>query len=333
MTRSPLRYRWRTAVFGVLSGLLLSACVATAPSVPATQAEVSQPAPSLRSLFRDTYDEAIVRHRAGEVLAHPVIIQDLLGMTLIRANGERIRYEMDKSVYFTLADNTHPPYGIYSIIALQGYGPLDSGQLRWLAEYRAAVQQSLAQIEQYPVDEETRQRLLVILSASRDFIDQITAAGSVSAQEFEAFVLPLRPLFDANFELAALEQLRQFRERMERFQSEYPGDDWAELRVVVMGFHQPRELWTLKQFFQWLLNEPDFERRVVYAEFQQPFFGEHRARAEELALELLTKVDFDLAAAAVFLGDETRMGRDILGPYARDILQSWGVSEFPQASQ
>ena len=67
---------------------------------------------------------------------------------------------------------------------------------------------------------------------------------------------------------------------------------------------------------------------MVYAEFQQPFFGEHRAEGEARALELLTKVDFDQAAAEVFLGDSKALGSDILGPYARDILETWGPSTF-----
>ena len=191
------------------------------------------------------------------------------------------------------------------------------------------MQRSLGNLEQYPIDDDVRLRLETILRDSSDFIDVITAAGTVSPEQFEQFVVPLRPLFDANFQLAAEEQLRQFRTQMEQFRHQYPDEQWGELRVVVMGFHQPRELWTLKQFFQWLVNEPGYERRVVYAEFQHPFFGEARPQAERLALELLTKVDFDLAAAAVFLGDETLLGRDILGPYAREILNSWGRSSFP----
>mgnify|MGYP001216546088 CR=1 FL=1 len=106
------------------------------------------------------------------------------------------------------------------------------------------------------------------------------------------------------------------------------GEATQKLRVVVMGFHQPRQLWTPKQFFQWLLREPDYEHRVVYAEFQHPFFGAGRAEAEDKALELLTKVDFDQSAAEVFLGDRTGLGSDVLGGYAKDIIKSWGPSTF-----
>ena len=282
----------------------------------------------LRVLFRRSYDEAIDRHQESSILSGPLIIQDLLNMTLIRPGGERIRYEMDKTVYMTLAHNTHPPYGIYSIIALEGFGPLTAYQLQRLAEYQQGVVHSLARIAEFRVDADARERLRIILEASRDYIDELTTQGAATRQSFEAFVAPLRPLFHANFHLAALEQLRQFRAQMDVFRKQMPEENWADLRVVVMGFHQPRNLWTLKQFFQWLLAEPDYEHRVVYAEFQVPFFGENRERAEELAIELATKVDFDLAAADVFLDDRTALGSDVLGPYAKDILETWGASDF-----
>ncbi|MFT5501870.1 MAG: hypothetical protein ACI88G_002010 [Woeseiaceae bacterium] len=298
------------------------------PAPTVTSASGDERPPDLRLLFRQSYDEAIDHHRESSILSGPLIIQDLLSMTLIRPSGERLRFEMDKTVYFTLADNTHPPYGIYSIIALENFGPLSAYQLKRLSEYRKGIELSLSRIATFKVDDKARERLRVILESSGDYIDALTARGIATRQDFDAFIAPLRPLFRANFHLAALEQLRQFRKQMEVYREQMPEENWADLRVVVMGFHQPRNLWALKQFFQWLLEEPDYEHRVVYAEFQVPFFGENRDRAEQLAIELATKVDFDLGAAQGFLNDQTALGSDILGPYAKDILKTWGASDF-----
>lgn len=314
--------------------VMLASCGLHEVQKPADSAPTGAPAsseerdPDLRVLFRQSYDEAIDHHKESSILSGPLIIQDLLGMTLIRPSGERIRFEMDKTVYFTLAHNTHPPYGIYSIIALEGFGPLSAYQLKRLSEYGKGIDHSLSRIATFKVDANARERLRVILESSRDYIDELTTRGIATRQTFETFVAPLRPLFHANFHLAALEQLRQFRAQMEVYKGQMPEENWADLHVVVMGFHQPRNLWTLKQFFQWLITEPDYEHRVVYAEFQVPFFGENRDRAEQLAIELATKVDFDLGAADVFLNDHTALGADILGPYATDILKTWGASDF-----
>ena len=312
-----------------LNTVLLLALLSGCAALPASDiAAPAAPSPSLRNEFRRAYDGAIEQHRAAVILASPVVIQDFLGMTLITSDGQRLRYEIDKTVYFALANNSHPPYGIYSIIAMQGYGELSAAQQAQLADYRAAILASLEGLSDIGLSAVVEQRLLTILERSRDFIDTISAAGTVSEAEFLAFVTPLRPLFSANFQLAALEQLRQFRAQMQRYKADFPDQDWQKLRVVVMGFHQPRQLWTPKQFFQWLLREPDYEHRVVYAEFQHPFFGTRRAEAEDKALELLTKVDFDQSAAEVFLGDRTGLGSDVLGGYAKDIIKSWGPSTF-----
>lgn len=321
---SPRASLVRFAAALLTGGAMLSACAVQPAS------DIAVPAsPSLRTEFRRAYNGAIAQHRAAVILASPVVIQDLLGMTLITSDGQRLRYEIDKTVYFALANNSHPPYGVYSIIAEQGFGELSAEQLAQLADYRTAILTSMKSLGDIGLGAVVEQRLLTILERSRDFIDTISAAKMVSEAEFLAFVTPLRPLFADNFRLAAMEQLRQFRAQMQRYKAEFPDQDWQNLRVVVMGFHQPRQLWTPKQFFQWLLREPDYEHRVVYAEFQHPFFGANRAAAEDKALELLTKVDFDQKAAEVFLGDRTGLGSDVLGSYARDIIKSWGPSAFP----
>ncbi|GAB4150853.1 MAG: hypothetical protein Tsb0016_22780 [Sphingomonadales bacterium] len=322
MNRAPAIVR------GLLLACALGGCAATAPpAAPPPQSEAA--APDLRMLFRRAYDDAIAVHRETEILDGPLILQDRLGMDLLLPDGRRERYDMDQGVYRALADNTHPPYGIYSIIAINGYGPLDGNQRQRLAEYRAGIVASMASLDTMGLPTDARARLHRILADSAAYIDRIDAAGTADEAGFLDFVQPLRPLFLENFELAADEQLRQFRNQMAVFQARYPRQDWQDLRVVVMGFHQPRRLWTLKQFFQWLIREPDYEHRVVYAEFQFPPFGPRRAAAEALAIELATKVDFDLDAGAVFLGDRTALGQDILGPFASDILKSWGPSTFP----
>ena len=69
---------------------------AAAPPSPATAA-VDALLP-LERQFRQSYDEAVEYHREHVVFNAPIITQDLLNMTLIRANGERVRFEMDKTV-------------------------------------------------------------------------------------------------------------------------------------------------------------------------------------------------------------------------------------------
>ncbi|MCG8469835.1 MAG: hypothetical protein MJB57_16785, partial [Gemmatimonadetes bacterium] len=172
-------------------------------------------------------------------------------------------------------------------------------------------------------------RIVEAIDATRDYVAGVIAAKSTSEADFEAFMLPLRPLIRENFAVGAREQLDQFRAQMDAWKTEFPTEDWAALRVVVLGFHQPRDEYALKLFFQWLLEEPAYEKRVVFAEFQHSIFGPDRAEAVRLALELLTKVDLDAGAAEIMFGDEAMLGRDVMGPAAGSIIRAWGQPTWP----
>src|SRR5215213_9646492 len=82
------------------------------------------PVPALNNLkeaFRSAYDEAITNHGTKLSANFPVITQDLLNMTLIRPNGTKLRYSMDKRIYFLMAHSSHPPLTIYSILSRDGF--------------------------------------------------------------------------------------------------------------------------------------------------------------------------------------------------------------------
>ena len=120
---------------------------------------------------------------------------------------------------------------------------------------------------------------------------------------------------------------------MNIWKTTYPKEDWSELRVAVIGFHQPRESYALKLFFQWLLEEPEVEKRVVYAEYQFSIFGKNKEQAENLAIELLSKVDFEKEASLFLLGDETLLQKDVMGPSTEEILKKWGRFQLVQSEK
>ncbi len=299
---------------------------AAAPLSPATAA-VDALLP-LERQFRQSYDEAVEYHREHVVFNAPIITQDLLNMTLIRANGERVRFEMDKTVYRIMARTSHPVMGVFSVLSMGEDDSLSPRQLERLGEYRDAIETAAAHVDRLPVDRGARERIERILAATADYVARTTETGNASDEDFARYIEPLRPLIAENLRRGALEQLDQFNAQMRRWKAAYPDEQWEELRVVVMGFHQPRNLYTLKQFFRWLLAEPEHESRVVFAEFQHSIFGEKRALSEALAIDLATKVDLDLIASAVVFDDETYLGSDVMGRAARQIIATWDESDF-----
>jgi hypothetical protein len=259
----------------------------------------------------------------------PIIVQRLLGMTLYRSNGERVQYQMDKHRYFLMAAASHPPLAIYSILSKQGFGPIRDSTREQLSEYRDAIGEARNLVPAVEDDGEVVDHILAIFRSSEHYIDAVQAAGTAPESGFAQYAAEIRPLVVENLRIGAREQLKQFRFRLETWREEYPGENWQDLRVVVRGFHQPRDLYALKLLFEWLLQEPDFEHRVVFAEFQYPIFGKQSEEVEELALTLLTKVDFEQSLGALVLGDPSAMGRDVMGPAAIEILQEWGQPDWP----
>ncbi len=320
----------------ILACLTASAFLAAPPGVSTAQ-ETAQPGPAsaatdafvdLDTHFRRAYDDAVEHHRENVVFDSPLILQDLLNMTLIRENGEHVRFEMDKSTYFLMARASHPVIGVISIISMMEGDRLSPGQITRLTEYERSIRNALGYVEQLPVDSRGQTRIATILSSTVDYIEEITGSGVATREGFKEFFEPIRPLIAENLRVGALEQLNQFGAQMELWKSEYPDEEWDNLRVVILGLHQPRVLYTMTQLFQWLLSVEEAKPRIVYAEYQHSFFGDDLAIAQDLAIELATKVDLDRMVSDAVFGDATYLESDVMGRATREIMATWNTSEF-----
>ena len=333
-----IRRRTLHVYMGVLILVCLTACafLAAPPNVSTAQV-IALPGPAseatdafvdLDTHFRRAYDAAVDHHRENVVFDSPVILQDLLNMTLIRENGEHVRFEMDKSTYFLMARASHPVIGVISIISLMEGDRFSPGQIARLTEYERSIQNALGYVDQLPVDSQAQTRIATILSSTVDYIEEITGSGVASKEGFKEYFEPVRPLIAENLRVGALEQLNQFGAQMELWKAEYPDERWDDLRVVILGLHQPRVLYTLTQFFQWLLAVEEAKPRIVYAEYQHSFFGDDLAIAQDLAIELATKVDLDRMVSDAVFGDGTYLESDVMGRATREIMATWNTSEF-----
>ena len=320
----------------VLFSLTACACLVAPPDISTAQT-AAQPDPAseatdvfaeLDTHFRRAYDAAVEHHRENVVFDAPVILQDLLNMTLIRANGERVRFEMDKSTYFLMARASHPVIGVISIISMMESDRLSTSQITRLTDYDRSIQIALEHVEHLPVDSQGQARIATILSSTSDYIGEIVDSGVATEEGFKSYFEPIRPLIAENLRVGALEQLNQFGAQMELWKSVYPDEKWNDLRVVILGLHQPRVLYTLTQFFQWLLSEEEAKPRIVYAEYQHSFFGDDLAIAQDLAIELTTKVDLDRMVSDAVFGDETYLETDVMGRATRRIMATWSESGF-----
>lgn len=288
----------------------------------------TDPLTQLGDEFRRIYASSTQHHFRSVVSNAPYITQDLLNMTLHLPDGRSFRYEMEKERYFLMARSTHPPLALYALLSSANFKNLDEDDRRQLTSYQSSIDAVVPYIENGPYVREDKIRAIRILVATSAFITQVVDEGGSTLDEYEAFVKPLRETIKENLYVGALEQLTQFREKMNVWRSTYPDEDWENLRVVVLGFHNPRVDYALKLFFEWLVEEPDYEERVVYAEYQFGFFGDRKVEGLDLAKELLTKVDFERVPSEIIFDDPSYLQRDVMGPAAIDILERWGPTDW-----
>lgn len=298
------------------------------------QTQISQPTVSaledLRKAFRSSYNDAIAFHEKNVLHRYPVITQDLLNMTLIRSNGETERYSMDRKRYFLMANTSHPVLAIYSILSKDGFSTVSKQTIVELENYLTKLSKAAEEVKSLSIEPEVKTRILFVLTSSAEYVQSVIRSGKTSLDEFERYARPLRHAIDENLYVGAEEQLIQFKEQVNKWRLQFPEEKWNQLRVVVLSFHQGREKYALTLFFKWLLHEPNYEKRVVYAEFQSSISGAERDNAEKLALVLLTKVDFDLEASTRIFGNPRTLQVDVMGPAAVKILKGWGKSGWPE---
>jgi hypothetical protein len=315
---------------------ILAGCATVEPRTPAHLGEslaVSMPLPEsigeLRTAFRTRYNEALAAHAQHLRSTSPIITQDLLNMTLLRPDGPPVRFSMNAGPYLLMANTSHPPLTVYAILSIEGFGALSAATRQQLADYEQSLQKALDQIKTMGLPTDVQARLGSIVSNTENFIADSLQTGVATREGFEAYARTSRELIRGNLRTGANEQLLQFRHQMNAWKTEFPQENWADLRVVVLGIHQARDEYASKLFFQWLLREPGYEDHVVYAEFTAPPSGEARAAAEAQALQLLTKVDFEHDAGRLIFGDATILQKDVMGPATIEILREWGAPNWP----
>jgi hypothetical protein len=298
-----------------------------APVPSPTLAATPDALQALDQEFQAAYKAAAQEHLTQLQQDGPLIVNDLLSMTLYRSGGETESFTMNKDTYLLMARSAHPALAIYSLLQVHGFGPLSADGRASLEKYEQLLASAQQEAPSLPVDKKTRTRVEALLAESHSYVEHTLKTGTANRGELQRFAVRVRPLIRENLKVGAQEQLDQFKEKLEEWRRKYPDEHWNELRVVVLGFHQARDLYATDLFFRWLLREPSTEKRVVFAEV---LVGKvHDEDTKTAARDLLGKVDLDRGAAKVVLGDETALGRDVMGPATQEILRSWPRSSWP----
>lgn len=290
-----------------------------------------RPLEKLKDEFRADYDAAIAANTEQLKSSGPLVVNDLLSMTLYLPGNRKERFRMGKATYMLMADTTHPPLALYSILAPVNFDSSSSATQARLRALDVAIVDGQQKTATEVQDPQTLARINHVLGATGEYVSRLLNGAKTTRVEFRAFAAGVRDDLRRNLYVGAREQLRQFKSQLDQWRVKYPGERWENLRVAVIGFHQARQDYALTLFFKWLLREGAEENRVVFVEFQHPVFGKSEEaqidwaeKAQSLSLTMVSKVEFDREAAELFFGDAHVLQHDVMGPAAAEILREWG---------
>jgi hypothetical protein len=155
-------------------------------------------------------------------------------------------------------------------------------------------------------------RKLDMLDRSLAFLDRVIDEGRVSRADLAAYGHANVAEVNTCFAAATRVQLDACHAHMMHVkETVLSADDWASLRVVIMGPHMAHKDQNFLQYFSRLLHTPMYaDKRVVY------FEGEDMAGA----LDLLGTTLLDFQASRSIFDDEDRLHRDVLADATRHYL-------------
>jgi len=264
--------------------------------------------------------EAARRRLLDEQLARALVLVKGDQLLLYRGGGQpEVMTGLRPPAYEKLKALGHISLAIYCLLI----GRTDDGHalppavMSALQDYRRQVAATAADLDvAREVGTGVLSRKVELLERALAFLDRVVAAERASEEELSAFGRASVADINVIFAAAARAQLDACHAHMMHLKKDVlPAEDWASLRVVIMGPHMARRDQNFLQYFSRLLRTPmDADKRVVYYE------------GEDIqgALDLMGTAILDFRASQSIFGDETRLHRDILAdatkPYLDELL-------------
>ena len=252
--------------------------------------------------------EAARRRLLDEQKTRALIIVNEDQMLLYRGGVEpEVMSGLRPPLYDKLKALGHVPLAIYCLLV--GYAdadkPLPRAALSALHEYRQRIAAARADLDTTKeVESGILPRNVDMFEQALSFLDRVVAAGRVSDADLSAYCRSNIADMNAIFAAAARAQLDVCHAHIMHLKENVLSmDDWASLRVIIMGPHMARKDQNFLQYFSRLLHTPKYaDKRVVYYE------GEDI----EGALDLMGTAILDFRASQSIFSNENRLHRDVL---------------------
>jgi hypothetical protein len=247
----------------------------------------------------------------------PVIVVEFDQLVLIRG-GKRTEVKAIPALYHRLKAVSHAPLAIYVALAPHGMTPLDEPRMTQLRSFKGKIAAVEASLDGAGFESDQLERSRSLLRRCGMFLDRVLAQGKYDARELEALTKAAGPIVLANARDAAKAQIDAYHARVGSWRREVPAEEWANLRVLVLGPQMPRKHNVAVQYFAKLLDISGESRRLVYGE---------ELGGEQQGLNLLATHQIDSELSEAFFGDRERMEIDLLGNAASVYLDGFDLTK------
>jgi hypothetical protein len=210
----------------------------------------------------------------------------------------------------------HASLGVFTALRAWEAKPITADAQARLQRYRERLRAARAALSSSEFDAAALTRQQKLLDATGAALSSAIDGGRVDAAALGAFARQAAPLLLENVADSAHAQLDRIHARVTLWRREMTADEWARLRVVVMGVHMARDGELATQYFERLLGETEEGGRIVYAEGIWDEAG---------ALDLAATHLLDGEIGTAFFGQGRRMHRDVFADAARAHLDALGV--------
>ncbi|MGE0718703.1 MAG: hypothetical protein AB7P02_24865 [Alphaproteobacteria bacterium] len=249
----------------------------------------------------------------GELSARrgPVIV---VGADIaLLANGAETRASYTPDLYTKLKSVSHVALGAVGL--LQAYADDAAGSAdKWrphLEVLRERARAAEAVVDTLGLDADATARSRLIFARMGAFMDGVLARGSFTGEELTAAARTVAPALLAHADEAARAQIDALHAVVGGWRARMSAEDWANLRVIVLGPRMPRAGYVQFAYFRFAMGEEAVDRRLIYGE---------NIWDDKGALALLGTILADRSVGRIAFDDEMRMDRDMMADGAHAYL-------------
>lgn len=287
-----------------------------------------RPLRQLDAEFRPIYDQA------RDALAcdlDPLVVSRFSDLYLFRGGKLVDQKKGIPQRYHDLRKAAHVPFALYLLLSPFAGETIPDAVRKRAEDYGARAKAAISDLGNYNFKPEEVAAQTDLLEASSQFTANLTAGQKLDGQQLKQYLdgirVPMMLLADA----AGAAQVDATHGAMSAWRQRLTDEEWARLRVMIVGPRQPRDGNAATRYFAALLGG---ERNTLFeGESERVFYVEvtkinrdDYAFAEEL--KVLRALILDRAASRMIFDDAYRMSIDVMTDGARRRVEQLDLTAF-----